>query len=89
MIWSAAGAGFLQSLFFVGIPKKVSAVLYVAMGWIAARYSKVSTPQAKSRRLYLKNHIRQVHIEGLKPCCSCAYVLRWPELKIEEQDYTV
>ena len=42
MIWSAAGAGFLQSLFFVGLPKKVSAVLYVAMGWMAARYSKVS-----------------------------------------------
>jgi len=41
MVWSGAGFGFLQSLFFVTLAKKATAFLYLALGWMAAQYGKV------------------------------------------------
>jgi hemolysin III len=38
LIWSAAAFGVIQSLLWVRAPKWVSAVFYVAMGWMAAPY---------------------------------------------------
>lgn len=36
--WLAAAFGFLQSLFWIKAPKWLSAILYIAMGWIALPY---------------------------------------------------
>lgn len=38
IIWSAAGLGLIQSIFWVKAPKWVTAVLYVIMGWLALPY---------------------------------------------------
>lgn len=38
LVWTAAGIGILQSLFWVKAPKWVSAVLYVAVGWMMYPY---------------------------------------------------
>ncbi|WP_347356772.1 hemolysin III family protein [Bdellovibrio sp.] len=38
VIWVAAFLGVIQSLFWVKAPKWLSAVLYVAMGWLASPY---------------------------------------------------
>lgn len=38
LLWGAAGLGILQSLLWVRAPKWISAILYVAVGWIAAPY---------------------------------------------------
>ncbi len=38
IIWSVALLGILQSIFWVKAPKYVTALLYVAMGWIAFPY---------------------------------------------------
>ena len=38
IIWSVAFLGILQSIFWVKAPKYVTAILYVAMGWIAYPY---------------------------------------------------
>ncbi len=37
-VWIAAGAGILQSLFWVSAPKWISSILYVTVGWLAAPY---------------------------------------------------
>lgn len=38
IIWIAAVAGILQSLFWISAPKWLASILYVAMGWLAAPY---------------------------------------------------
>lgn len=38
VIWTAAVAGILQSIFWVKAPKFVTAIFYVIMGWIALPY---------------------------------------------------
>ena len=38
IVWSAAAFGVLQSIFWVKAPKWVTAVLYIAMGWMALPY---------------------------------------------------
>ncbi|MFN7729254.1 MAG: PAQR family membrane homeostasis protein TrhA [Bdellovibrio sp.] len=38
MVWIAAGAGILQSLFWVNAPKWLAALLYIIVGWLAAPY---------------------------------------------------
>tara|TARA_B110001454_G_scaffold16145_1_gene14562 strand:- start:50128 stop:50784 length:657 start_codon:yes stop_codon:yes gene_type:complete len=38
VIWAAAAAGILQSIFWVKAPKFVTAIFYVVMGWIALPY---------------------------------------------------
>lgn len=38
VIWSAAIAGVLQSIFWVSAPKYVTALFYVIMGWLALPY---------------------------------------------------
>lgn len=51
MVWSGAGFGFLQSLFFVGLPKKATAVLYLALGWMAAKYGKANNKPFPTRTI--------------------------------------
>ena len=36
--WIGAGAGVLQSIFWVGAPKWLAAVFYVALGWLVVPY---------------------------------------------------
>ncbi|OYZ11308.1 MAG: hypothetical protein B7Y39_19580 [Bdellovibrio sp. 28-41-41] len=38
VIWAAAAAGILQSIFWVKAPKFVTVIFYVVMGWIALPY---------------------------------------------------
>ena len=35
LVWSLAIAGMLMKLFWIGVPRTLSTVLYVALGWIA------------------------------------------------------
>ena len=42
LVWTGAGLGILQSLFWVSLPKLVTACLYLALGWLAAHYKDVS-----------------------------------------------
>jgi hemolysin III len=38
IMWAAAGAGILQSLFWAKAPKFVTAIFYVGMGWLTLPY---------------------------------------------------
>lgn len=38
IVWIAAVAGILQSIFWVKVPKYVTAIFYVVMGWLAIPY---------------------------------------------------
>lgn len=38
LIWGAAFLGVMQTLFWIKAPKYLSAILYLAMGWLAAPY---------------------------------------------------
>lgn len=38
IFWMAAALGVIQSLFWVNAPKWLSAILYIAMGWLAFPY---------------------------------------------------
>lgn len=35
VVWGLAGAGMLLKLFFMGVPRWISTLLYVSLGWIA------------------------------------------------------
>lgn len=50
VVWSAAVAGILQSVFWVKAPKYVTALFYVIMGWLALPYlSELQTSLGSSQ----------------------------------------
>lgn len=44
LVWVVAFIGLLQSLFFVNLPKKISAILYLIMGFLVLPYLKGLLP---------------------------------------------
>mgnify|MGYP004728710093 CR=1 FL=1 len=40
-VWTGAGLGILQSLFWVTLPKPLTACLYIMLGWVGFHYRQV------------------------------------------------
>lgn len=54
MVWAAASVGILQSLFWVKAPKWISALMAIAVGWLAAPFlSEIRTLLGTSRMILL------------------------------------
>lgn len=73
MVWSGAGFGFLQSLFFVNLAKKFTALLYLALGWMAAQYGKEIATRTGYQWASLILGGGVLYSIG-----ALAYVIKWP-----------
>ena len=78
IIWLAAFAGILQSIFWVKAPKWVSAILYVAMGFIIS-------PYLEELKITLGPRAIQLILAGgfVFTLGAIFYALKWPQLKRE------
>lgn len=53
VIWGAAIAGILQSLFWIKAPKFITAIFYVVMGWLALPYVSLLAQSLREVKLFL------------------------------------
>ena len=49
LVWTGALLGVGQSFFWVTLPKALTACLYLALGWVAVSFRKVSIPTLLTR----------------------------------------
>ncbi len=75
VMWIAALGGILQSVFWVKAPKVLTALFYVAMGWLAFPYF------GSIRESLGLNQVRLILVGGIAYTLGAAcYALRWPKL---------
>lgn len=73
-IWIVAGFGILQSLFFVNLPKMVSAILYIGMGFVILPYLTDLVPRLGTANMGLLIAGGLAYIVG-----ALAYGLKRPD----------
>jgi hemolysin III len=74
-IWSVAVLGTIQSIFFVNIPKKISALIYLIAGYLILPYLSELKDSIGEKNIWL------IVAGGLAYSAGAiSYGLKWPEL---------